>query len=270
MLEVENLGYTYTRRRGGVPSLSDLSFRAEAGHMVFVLGPNGSGKSTLFRLLLKLLRLQQGSVRIDGKSLATMSHTELARRVSYIPQQHDVTFNFTVLDTVLMGRTARMGMWSNTMTDHDRARAYEALDTLGIAHLARRGLRELSGGERQLVLTARALCKEGRLLVLDEPTSNLDYGNQERVLGEISRLAEMGYLVLVSSHNPMHALQYGNRLLLLREGRCIGDGPPADIDEDLLSSLYGTPIRLVSPIQAPNVRMCLPAAALTSQRKRAE
>lgn len=263
MLEVREVSHTYPSRRRQGPSLHRVSFSAGAGESVFVLGPNGSGKSTLFKLLLKLLPLRSGSITIDGRDAGLMRHRDLARIISYIPQDQDVTFNFTVLDTVLMGRTAHMGAIANRVSNEDLTLAHDSLDALGIAHLAGRGLRELSGGERQLVFTARALCQGGKVLVLDEPTSNLDFANQELVLAQVRGLAELGYLVLISTHNPMHALHYADSLLLLREGQLLGHHRPSEVSEALLSDLYGSPIRLVTSPEAPGLNICLPAGPHT-------
>lgn len=258
MIDVRSLTHTYPGRRGQGPTLEDITFTAHQGRVTFVLGPNGSGKSTLFKLLLKLLPLQSGAVQIGGRDLTRISLADLAQVVAYIPQDQHVTFNFTVLDTVLMGRTAHMGTWSNRLSPADHALAEEALDSLGISHLASRGLRELSGGERQLVFTARALCQGGRVLLLDEPTSNLDFGNQETVLTRVRGLAERGYLVLITSHNPMHALHYADSLLLLKAGRLLGHLPPEQVTAGELSDLYSSPIRIVTSPQAPELRICLP------------
>lgn len=268
MLRFSQVSFSYPRarirRHRAVPVLSGLSFSAEAGRILFVLGPNGSGKSTLFRLVLGLLRTRHGSVGIDGDEVSKLSSSEIARRVSYIPQEYSVNFNFTVRQSVLMGRTAHMGTWSNRLTGHDHELAQQAMATMGIEGLAERGIRDLSGGERQLTLIARALCQRSRILILDEPTSNLDYGNQDRVLEELRRLADLGFLVAVSTHNPMHALHYGDDLLLLRQGQRIAFSPPQDVTESQLTALYDSPIRLISSPEAPGLRICLPARSTIS------
>lgn len=179
MIEARDASFTYPEAKKRGPALHDVSFTAHAGEVTFLLGPNGSGKSTLFKLILKLLAVQSGQITLDGRDVSSLSHRGLARRVAYIPQDQNVTFNYTVLDTVLTGRTALMGRWVNRVSAEDYAHAEAALESLGIAHLAARRLQELSGGERQLTYTARALCQGGQILLLDEPTSNLDFGNQE-------------------------------------------------------------------------------------------
>lgn len=257
MLEVTGLSHHYPGR-ARVPALTDVSFDIAGGRLVFVLGPNGSGKSTLFRIILPLLRATAGAVRVEGMALAQYSTRSLAQVVSYIPQQHDVTFDYTARHTVVLGRIARRG-WNATPRPSDWELADQALAQVGISELADRGMRQLSGGERQLVLIARALCQEGRLLVLDEPTSALDAGNQLRVLGQIRDLATQGLTVLLSSHNPSQALQYADDVLLLQGGRAEPLQPAATVGDDALTRLYGIPLRVVTSPEAPGVRLCIAA-----------
>ena len=174
-LTVNDLSYGYIR---GVPVLEGVSFAAEKGELLSVLGPNGAGKSTLFRCLLG---------GIDGYSGAR----ELAARIAYIPQIHRPTFGYSVLDTALMGLTRELSPFRSPSAEQEK-RAMEALEQVGVVHLARRNFATLSGGEQQLVLIARALCQRSDVLLMDEPTSSLDYGNQLRVLQRVSELAGPG------------------------------------------------------------------------------
>jgi ABC-type cobalamin/Fe3+-siderophores transport system ATPase subunit len=156
---------------------------------------------------------------------------------------------------VLMGRTAHLGLFS-APSAQDRAAAARALELLGITALAGRAFTEISGGERQLVLVARALAQEPRVLVMDEPTASLDFGNQVRVLSHVRRLAAQGIAVLMSSHQPDHALQCADRALLLGEGKALELGAPRDvIRPDTLKRLYGVDVRIVGDT-------CLPEYAL--------
>ncbi len=257
MLRVTDLGFSYPASQGRRAALTDVSFSAEPGQVLFVLGPNGSGKSTLFRLLLRLLRPSRGRVDCDGVDLATLSHLEMARKLSYIPQQEPLAFNYRVRDVVLMGRTPHLRGGRPGRDDHDIA--MEALTVMRIDSLADRGMRTLSGGERQLVMIARALAQQASVMVFDEPTSALDFGNQTNLLRQVRRLAGLGYLVIVSTHNPMQALQYGDQLLLLREGRVLMSGAPGEVRETDLSELYGTRIRLFDTEEVPGLRICVPA-----------
>ncbi|MEX0638797.1 MAG: ABC transporter ATP-binding protein, partial [Burkholderiales bacterium] len=163
MLEARGLGYGYPGRAVG----RGLDLALGAGEVLCVLGPNGGGKTTLFRTLLGLLAAQAGEVRLEGQGLAALGRGEVARRVGYVPQGHVAQFAFTVRDVVLMGRTAHIGLFAAPGAA-DRAAAERAIETLGIGELAERVLTELSGGERQLAMIARALAQGARALVLDE------------------------------------------------------------------------------------------------------
>ncbi len=243
MLEVSSLSFSY----GKHAVLRDLSFCTERGEVIALLGANGAGKSTLFRLLLGFLRPDSGAVRIDGKAVSAYSHRDLAREIAYIPQSHSPTFNYTVLQSVLMGATASLGTFGSP-GEHEEARAMELLSSLGIAHLAGRGCRKISGGERQLMLLCRALLQDAKILLLDEPTANLDYGNAARVMERISALGRAGYTVLFSTHEPNQAFRYATRVLALKDGALLADGVPAEVlSEELLSSLYGVSVA-VSPL----------------------
>lgn len=258
MLNAADLSFGFPGRTVG----SGVSFALADGEVLCVLGPNGGGKTTLFRTLLGLLSPHGGSVRLDDTALTALSRREIARRIGYVPQAHAGAFAFTVSEMVLMGRTAHMNLFA-APSARDRETAARAIETLGIGHLAGRAFTEISGGERQLVLIARALAQEPRLLVMDEPTSSLDFGNQVRVLGHVRRLAAQGISVLLSSHQPDHALQCADRALLLCEGKALALGAPHDvIRPDTLRRLYGIDVRIVET--ADGVHTCLPEYATRS------
>jgi iron complex transport system ATP-binding protein len=253
MLEVSNLAFGFPGRTVG----RDVSFALGDGEVMCVLGPNGGGKTTLFRTLLGLLPPHGGNVSLEGVSLHSLSRREIAQRIGYVPQGHSAYFAFTVLDFVLMGRTAHVGVFS-VPGRKDRDVAGRVLESLGIAALAQRPVTEISGGERQLALVARALAQEPRLLVLDEPTASLDFGNQVHVLQKISALAATGISILFSSHDPDHAFLTSQRALLLAEGRALEIGPPAQvIRPDSLQRLYGVSVEVL-PL-AGGRHTCLPA-----------
>jgi iron complex transport system ATP-binding protein len=253
MLSVENLAFGFPGRTIG----RGVSFALEAGEVMCVLGPNGGGKTTLFRTLLGLLEPHGGSIQLDSFSLETLSRAEIARRVGYVPQGHTGYFAFTVREFVLMGRTAHLGIFS-APGRKDLAIASRVLESLGIAHLADKPVTEISGGERQLALVARALAQEPKLLVLDEPTASLDFGNQVRVLQRISALAGSGMSILFSSHDPDHAFLCARRALLLAEGRVLEIGAPrAVIRPDTLEHLYGVSVKVIE--LGGGAHTCLPA-----------
>jgi iron complex transport system ATP-binding protein len=221
----------------------DLSVALSAGEVLALLGPNGGGKTTLLKTLLGLLPAQQGDILIGGKPLTSLSAGERARTLAYVPQVHVGTFAFTVLTVVLMGRSAHLGLFERPGAA-DHAVAHAALERFGISHLAARPYNMISGGERQLVLLARALAQEPRFIILDEPTASLDFGNQGKVMREIRALARSGHGVLFTTHDPNHALRTADRAFLLRAGQRVAEGAVADVlDVDHLAELYGAPVQ---------------------------
>ena len=253
MLEVRDLAFGFPGRTVG----SGVGFSLAGGEVLCVLGPNGGGKTTLFRTVLGLLEPHGGGVRLGGTSLRALSRAQVARLAGYVPQGHSAYFAFTVLDFVLMGRTSRIGAFSSP-GKADLEVAARALESLGIASLADKRVTEISGGERQLVLVARALAQEPRLLVMDEPTASLDFGNQVRVLERIGRLAATGIAILFSSHDPDHAFLAAQRALLLGEGRMLEIGAPREVVTGAtLQRLYGVSVEVVDT--GGGRHACLPA-----------
>lgn len=219
--------------------LHDIDLSLRRGEILCLLGPNGSGKTTLFKTLLGLLTPLSGHIDVLGQDIGNWSRSAFARHVGYVPQAHEAMFAFTAHDIVLMGRAARVGRFA-TPSRHDHDVALRCLQLLGIDGLAGRIYTTLSGGERQLVLIARALAQEPQLLVMDEPTASLDFGNQLRVLQHVERLRDTGLAVLMSTHQPEHALRCADRVALLAQGRLIAVGlPRATATVDNLATLYG-------------------------------
>lgn len=240
-----------------------LDCALEAGEVVCLLGPNGSGKSTLMRTLLGLQARLAGEVTLEGHDLDAWETAERARRLAYVPQAADTYFDFSLREMVEMGRTAHRGVFASPGA-RDRDIAAAALERLGIAGLADRPVHAVSGGERQLALIARALATEAGYLVMDEPTANLDYGNQSRVLEEVARLKGAGIGVLVSTHHPEHAFRIADRVLLLASGKLVAQGPTeATLTSAALSALYGRPIEVATVRLADGSaqRVCVPATA---------
>jgi iron complex transport system ATP-binding protein len=223
-----------------------LDLALSGGEVLALLGPNGGGKTTLLKTLLGLLAPRAGEVKLGGRTLSGYSVRERARLVAYVPQSHVSTFAFTVEAVALMGRTAHGNIFSRP-TAGDRAIAVRMLERFGVAHLRERPYTTISGGERQLVLLARALAQEPQFVVLDEPTANLDFGNQGKVMREIRQLAASGHGVLFTTHDPNHAMRAADRVYLLRGGECIGEGPTSTILGRLqLEALYGGPVEEIS------------------------
>lgn len=236
-IEVKNLRFRY----GARPVIGDVSFTAEKGELLAVLGPNGVGKSTLFRCLLGFLKPVGGEILVDGKELGAYSRRELAKKIAYIPQSHSPAFDHTVLDSVLMGMTAQLGVFEQP-GQAQREKAMQMLRALGMEKLSSRGCMKISGGERQLMLLARALV-DAAMLIMDEPTANLDYGNSCRVMERVKRLGQNGYTIIFSTHDPNQAFSYATKVLALKDGGVMAVGAPeAVLTEDVLSRLYGIPV----------------------------
>ncbi len=238
-LAAHALDYGYPGRVVG----RGLDVALGSAEVLCVLGPNGAGKTTLFRTMLGLLPALAGRVSVNGRDLGSLSRPEVAREVAYVPQASSSYFDFSLMQMVEMGRTAHLGAFARPGR-HDREIARAAIERMGIAALADRPVGAVSGGERQLALIARALATQARAIVLDEPTANLDFGNQRRVLGEISRLRGSGIAVLLCTHNPDHALQVADRALLLKNGRALALGATREVVTDAnLSNLYGIEVK---------------------------
>lgn len=200
------------------------------------------GKSTLFRCILGLLNRYDGNILIANKNAKKIKAREIAKLVAYIPQSHVLTFNYSVLDMVLMGSANRIYSIGSPKKQ-EKAEAQAALEKIGILDLEARGFNHLSGGEQQLVLLARAVMQNAPIWILDEPLANLDYGNQISMLQQLKRLAADGYLILQSIHNPNQAYQFSDRVIGLSEGRIIADGNPKQImDNALIKALYGNQV----------------------------
>ena len=235
MICAEKVNFFYGERQ----VLRDVSFSAEKSDFLAVLGPNGVGKSTLFRCMLGLLNRWSGKITVKGTDIRTLSRRELAGYMSYIPQNHGTAFAYSVLDTVLMGTTRELGTFASPKESQIRS-AREALAQAGIADLEERIFSQLSGGEQQLVMIARALSQRASLLMMDEPTASLDYGNREKILGLLRDLTRGGYTVILSTHDPQHALSYSDRVLALRDGTVEACGPTGEVlTAELLRKLYG-------------------------------
>ncbi|EBA06653.1 ABC transporter ATP-binding protein [Sagittula stellata] len=257
MLEARDLSIGYGRRTIG----TGLNLTVAPGDVLCLLGPNGCGKTTLFRTLLGLLPPLSGEVLLSGNPITAQRRAEVARQISYVPQAHAPPFPFEALEVVLMGRTARLGAFGQP-SRADRDRAFLAMEQLGIGHLAEADYSRLSGGQRQLVLIARALAQEAPLMVMDEPTASLDFGNEAHVLARISGLARAaahgGHGVVLSTHNPDHAFQLGARVLLMKSGQRMACGPCDEVlTTEALSAVYGIDVSVETTSSGRKV--CLPA-----------
>jgi len=254
MLRAENIHFAYDH--GSV--LDGVSLRIGAGEVVSLLGPNGTGKSTLIRILTGLLEPQEGRVLFEGKALGAMSYKERAQKIAYVPQLHRSAFGYAVRDVVLMGRIASQSLFSRySRSDHEQAEA--ALERVGMLKYADKSYTQLSGGERQLVLIARALAQGASLFIMDEPVSGLDYGNQLRLLEQIDALAAQGYTFLKSTHYPDHAMMVSTRVVMLSGGKVRADGLPREvINSETIRTLYDVSVSMYD--HPGGLRLCVPAA----------
>ncbi len=224
--EIKNGNFYYDPAE---PILKDISFSVNEHEILSILGPNGIGKTTLLRCTLGFLKWKQGSAFIDGRPFNELSHNEFWKKVSYVPQARTQTFPCTVRETVLMGRSSFLGMFQ-IPGKKDKQAAEKAMELAGITHLAEKNCSEISGGELQLVLIARALSSEPEFLVMDEPETGLDFRNQLIILEMISKLKkEHGLSVIFNTHYPDHALDISDKTLLLQKNGAALFGKTSEI-----------------------------------------
>lgn len=267
MLEVSELTFGFGRRHGrpgaSSPTLDRISFNAQPGQISVLLGPNGCGKTTLIRCLQGRLRPQCGDASWQGRTLFDMSCVQIAQTMALVPQEHTPLFPYTVQEIVVMGRTPYLPPWQPP-SERDLAAAEEAMALVGISHLSQRPYTEISGGERQLVLLARAVAQGTPLLVMDEPTAHLDFKNQHLVLQVMRGLARRRQItVLVTLHDPNLAFTYADHIILLASGKVIAQGSPEQVmTEQNLSQAYDCPIQVVSLSGPPHLPPAKPIESL--------
>lgn len=259
---IDHVTYGY----GEKPVLNDINLSLGKGEVVSLLGPNGSGKTTLLKVLLGLCRPQNGEVRLEGRPVRQINAKALARRIAYVPQTHKISFAYQVIDVVLMGRMPHKPFFFR-YSKQDKAQALNALEQLSIAHLRNRPYTEVSGGERQMTLIARALAQGADILVMDEPVSGLDYGNQIRLLAQIATLADNGYTFIKTTHFPEHAVWISDRVVMLKKGRILANGDAHKVvNEENLYLLYNTDIGMADLDEG--LRVCVPRNMLGHFNKR--
>ena len=256
MIDVQGISFGY----GDLPVLKDVSFQVETGEFVCILGANGCGKTTLLKTMLGFFQPQGGRVFLDGEDIHTLDAKYLARKVAYIPQNHVPPFPFSILDVVLMGRTPYLSRtYRPKQEDYDIA--MDALDRLGIPALADRKYTELSGGQRQMVIIARAIAQQTATIIMDEPTANLDFGNQYLVLAQLLKLKEKHMSVVMVTHNPEHAIYCADRIIAMRDGRILKAGTVVEtVTEPMLREIYGMDVKVreVSLDADTRTTVCVP------------
>ena len=252
-IRIENLSFSY----GDKEVLNNISLEIKEGMLTSIIGPNGVGKSTLFKCLLGINKKYSGNVYINGQDIRQLGYDKLSRLIAYIPQANYTAFNYSVLDMVLMGMTAQIAFGGSPKKKHiDFAK--ECMEKVGILHLSHRNYGNLSGGEQQLVLVARALAQNTKTLIMDEPTSNMDYGNQIKVLRRVKELTKLGYTILQSTHNPDQAFIFSEEVIAIKSGRVLEFGEPNKvITEELITNLYNIDVTIES-LQNDKIRVCIP------------
>ena len=252
LFEVKNISFSYNDEE----IFSDISFSIGSGEVLCILGPNGTGKTTLIKCLNGLHDIDSGDILINGKNIKKLSFREISKHVGYIPQSHIPSFPFKVFDVVLMGRVPYLNL-TDSPKEKDVKIANDALKTLGIENLKDKEYTNLSGGERQLVFLARVLCQKPDMLILDEPTSHLDFGNQIKLLEIIDNLAKSGLSIIMSSHFPDHAFLSSTKVAIMKDKRFIDFGTPEDVvTEENLKKAYSIDVKL---IELDNKRkVCVP------------
>ncbi|WP_297069735.1 ABC transporter ATP-binding protein [Thermococcus sp.] len=253
MIEVRGLSFSY-----GDFSVKDVHFKAKEGEVLTLLGPNGSGKTTILKNVYGLLKPEKKCVFIDGRNFHSMSLRERAMIAGYVPQSHHPPFPYTVLDVIVTGLASQLSVFESPRKEH-YDKALEKLRLLGMEHLRDKPYTQLSGGQIQMVLIARALVQEPKVLLLDEPTAHLDFKNQVKILGVVKKLTrEEGITAVLTLHDPNLASIYSDRIALVKEGRIRAIGKPSTIlREDTLEEVYGIPVHI---LEFDGFRIILPRA----------
>ena len=242
-IEVKGAEFSYGKREN---IFEDLNFDVEAGGIFAILGPNGCGKTTLLKSLLDMLKLRRGVIHLDGRDVRSMKRNEIGRAIGYVSQTRSSEFTYTVLQMVVMGRASHLGLFSSP-SDKDFEIAREAIESVGISHLTENIYSNISGGESQLVLIARALATQPEALILDEPTSQLDFKNQMLILGTLDKLAkERAFTIVITTHFPNHALLVSHKALLFNGKKYVVGEVEDVITEQNLKDAYGVDVRILS------------------------
>ena len=242
IVEAKNINFSY--QKNGRQILNDVSLSLKEGEVMSILGPNGAGKSTLLNLIATLLTPDTGEIFLCGKDTKKMKPKEVASILSYVPQTHTPAFSYTVFNFVLMGRAPKVGMFEKPKAE-DFKLVEEVLEEVGILKLADKPYTEISGGERQQATIARALVQEPKAILFDEPTAHLDFGNQIKTLRTIKHLSEKGYAVIMTTHNPDHAIMLGGTTAILDKKGKLTVGPAEEIiTEQTLKEVYDTKLKL--------------------------
>ena len=234
LLQLESLAVNY----GSKSVLKTIDLSVQQGEIYAILGSNGAGKTTLFRTIMGFIKSDKGKIIVDGKNINSMSKRQLSKLIAYVPQCHNCTFSYPVIDIVVMGCNPHLGAFSEPKEKHYK-KAKLALEKLNISHLAKRKFKKLSGGEKQLVLIARALVQKPKLIIMDEPTASLDFNNSINVLSQITKLKDDNLSLLITCHSPSQARAFADKVLMIKDGIVYRDEDVNILDnQDVLHDLY--------------------------------
>lgn len=235
-LTVENGSFYYEKNK---PVFKNINFEVKEGEILAILGPNGAGKTTMLRCITGMLKWKEGKSLLDQEDIAGMASRKLWSKMAYVPQAKSVSVSYTALEMVLLGRSSRLNLFQ-APKQSDVDKALKVLEFLGISHLAEKKCSEVSGGELQMILIAKALVSEPKVLILDEPESNLDFKNQLVVLDAVSNLAKQGMTCVFNTHYPAHALQRAEKsLILAKDGSCIFGKTAQVVTEENIRNAFG-------------------------------
>jgi len=253
ILKVKDLEFYYHTER---PIFHDVNFSLEAGEVLSILGPNGAGKTTLLNCLANLLTPVKGEIFLDGKNVRDIRLREIAQILGYVPQSHNAAYAYEVRDFVVMGRAPYLGMFQKPSKE-DYALTDEVIESMGISRFARQPYTQISGGERQQAMIARAIVQQPKIIMFDEPTNHLDYGNQLRMIRKIRALSKGGYTVVMTTHMPDHAMMLGGKTAILDRQGNLKTGPTEDIiTEKALQEIYQEEIQ-IAYVEEAGRRVCV-------------
>ena len=241
VIKAEKLCFKYKSQ--GENIINDLSFSLDKGDVLVILGPNGAGKSTLLSCIMSDIRSYEGKILFDGKDVLTLSSKELSRKISFVSQMSELSYEYTVEEMLLMGRTPYLAFFERP-SEEDTLAVHKILEENGLLKFKDRIFSTLSGGERQIVLIARALAQDTDVIVLDEPSSALDIKMQSRVAALVSSLAKKGKTVIMTTHNPSAALLSGCKVLLMGKEKSLFGAADELITEQNLTELYGCAVKV--------------------------
>ncbi len=245
LLKLENIAVNYGKKQ--VLKMIDMQVRQ--GEAYAVLGSNGAGKTTLFRTVMGFVKTDGGRIVLEGDDINTLSKKQLSKLIAYVPQCHNCTFSYPVIDIVVMGCNPQIGAFSEPKAKHYR-KAEQALEKLNILHLADRMFKKLSGGEKQLVLIARALVQNPKLIIMDEPTASLDYNNSITVLSQIIKLKDENLSLLITSHSASQAKVFADKVLMIKDGLVYKDDKVSILENnDILHDLYSIEVDEIKDIR---------------------